>query len=216
MSRTGCSFAVAAVLLVGAIGWAAGVDVQVVAVSPGRYAVLAISGGAPITVEVGRTVEGVTVLKADRSSAVIRVHGVTKTLPLVAYHESTGGGTGEIITLRADGSGHFLASGAVNGAPMRFIVDTGATFLAIDRANAKRIGIDYRRGTPVQSMTVNGVVRGWRVTLDSVRVGDTTERHVVADVVDNDLLPEGLLGMSYLNRFDMQRQGQTLVLRRRN
>ena len=67
----------------------------------------------------------------------------------------------------------------------------------------------------MQSMTVNGAVRGWRVTLDSVQIGGATERDVDAIVVDNDYLPVGLLGMSYLNRFDMQRNGSTLVLRRR-
>ena len=155
-------------------------------------------------------------LSADRRGAVVRVNGVTRTLSLVAQRGSTGGGgSGDSVTLRADASGHFVASGAVNGTSVRFVVDTGATFTAIDRANAERIGIDYQRGTPVQSMTVNGVVRGWRVTLDSVQIGGTTERDVDAIVVDNDYLPFGLLGMSYLNRFDMQRNGSTLVLRRR-
>ena len=62
---------------------------------------------------------------------------------------------------------------------------------------------------------MNGVVNGWRVSLDSVRIGDMTVRDVDAMVVDNDTLPVGLLGMSFLGRFDMQRQGATLVLRRR-
>ena len=145
----------------------------------------------------------------------MRVNGVNRTLSLVAQRGSTGGGGGDSVTLRADEKGHFVTSGAVNGSSLRFVVDTGATLIAIDRANAERIGIDYERGTPVQSMTVNGAVRGWRVTLDSVQIGGTTERDVDAIVVDNDYLPFGLLGMSYLNRFDMQRNGSTLVLRRR-
>jgi aspartyl protease family protein len=67
----------------------------------------------------------------------------------------------------------------------------------------------------MKATTVNGVVQGWRVSLDTVRVGDTTVRDVDAMVVDNDTLPVGLLGMSFLGHFDMQRQGSILILRRR-
>ena len=56
-------------------------------------------------------------------------------------------------------------------------IGAGATFTAIDRQAAKRLGIDYRRGKPVASMTVNGIVNGWRVTLDSLQIGNTTERN---------------------------------------
>ncbi len=216
MSKPGSVLAIAAALLISAIGAAAEIDVQLVAVAPGLSADVAISGGAPITIEIGQTIEGVTVLSADRRGAVVRVNGVQRALTLVAQRGSTGGrGSADSVTLRADAAGHFVTSGAVNGTSVRFVVDTGATFTAIDRANAERIGIDYESGTPVQSMTVNGLVQGWRVTLDSIEVGGTTERDVDAIVVDNDYLAVGLLGMSYLNRFDMQRNGSTLVLRRR-
>ena len=82
------------------------------------------------------------------------------------------------------------------------------------RRDAQRLGVDYRRGTVTKTVTANGAVNGWRVSLASVRVGDATVRDVDAIVVDNDVLPIGLLGMSFLGRFDMQRQGTTLILRR--
>lgn len=176
---------------------------------------MVIAGGAPITIGVGETVEGVTLLSAERRGAVLRIGGVAKTLPLVAYRGSAAGVDQATLTLLADQAGHFIASGAVNGTSVRFIVDTGATLIALSRAQAQRIGLDYERGTPAQSWTPNGVVNGWRISLDSVRVGNTTEHDVAAIVVDHDSLPVGLLGMSFLNRFDMQRQGATLVLRRR-
>jgi aspartyl protease family protein len=206
--------AVAAALLVGA--GAAALEVDVVAVSPGFSADVSISGGSPITIEIGQTIEGVTVLSADRRGATLRMGGVTTTLPIVSSRGSIGASSSESVTLRADpASGHFVANGSVNGSAVRFIVDTGATLTALSRSHAVRIGIDYQRGVPVQSMTPNGVVNGWRVSLDSVSIGGATEREVDAIVVDNDALPFGLLGMSYLNRFDMQRQGATLVLKRR-
>ncbi len=204
-----------AALLVGSLAGTADSDVQVVAISPGSSADLVIGGGSPVTIEVGGTVEGVTLIEANRRSAVVRIHGVAKTLPLVAYRGSTSDDAAESLTLLADAGGHFMASGAVNGTPLRFIVDTGSTWTALSRAHADRIGLDYQSGAQVQSMTVNGVVRGWRVSLDSVRIGTTTERDVEAVVIDNETLPIGLLGMSFLNRFDMHRQGATLVLKRR-
>ena len=119
------------------------------------------------------------------------------------------------MTLLADGSGQFFTSGIVNGRSVRFVVDTGATLTTLSRTDAQRIGLDYRRGTPVRTTTANGVANGWRMSLDSVRVANTTVRDVDALVIDNETLPMGLLGMSFLGHFDMQRQGSTLVLRRR-
>lgn len=191
-------------------------DVQVVAITPGRSADVVIGRGAPVTIEVGETVDGVKLLRADKAGAVLSVDGVTRTLPLVAYTGSNEdpGGSGT-LTLSADARGQFITSGTVNGRSIRFIVDTGATLTTLSRTHAKRIGLDYRSGTPTRATTANGVVNGWRVSLDSVRVGDTTVHDVPAMVVDNDTLPLALLGMSFLDRFDIRRQGSTLVLRRR-
>jgi aspartyl protease family protein len=213
------AFPIAALLLSCALaGAAAAIDVQVVAVSPGSSADVTIDGIGPITIGVGETIEGVTVVSADRRGAVVRVGGATKTLPLVAYRAPSGGGGagsgGEMITLRADPSGHFLARGSINGKPVHFLVDTGATTVAICRADAERLGIDFRRGRPVIAETANGLGRGWRVRLASVSIGGTTVNDIEADVTDSSM-SVALLGMTFLNHFDMQRQGPILVLRRR-
>ena len=192
-------------------------DVRVVAVTPGRSAEVVIERGAPLTIEVGETVDGVKLLRADRSGAVLSVDGITKTLPLGEDPGSVGDAPASgTITLSADGHGQFFTSGTVNGRAVHFVVDTGATLTALSRADARRIGLDYRGGRPVQAITVNGAVHGWLMSLGSVRVGDVTEHNVDAIVVDNDTLPLALLGMSFLGRFDMHRQGASLVLRRRH
>lgn len=209
------SLAITALLFSCAISSAAAaVEVQVVGVSPGSSADVSIGGSPPITIGVGETIEGVTLISADRRGAVVRIGGATRTLPLVAYRGPTREGSGETITLRADAAGHFLANGLVNGKPVRFLVDTGATTVALSRPDAERLGIDYQRGTPTLSETANGLGRGWRVTLDSVSIGGTTVHDVQADVTDSSM-SVGLLGMTFLNHFDMERQGATLVLRRR-
>jgi len=93
------------------------------------------------------------------------------------------------------------------------MVDTGATLTAFSRTDATRLGIDYSHGKPAGSTTANGTVRGWVIVLPTMRVGDVTVRDVEAMVIDSEM-PFALLGMSFLNRFEMQRQGTTLVLRR--
>lgn len=189
-------------------------EVSVVAVKPGRSADIVIGGGAPLTLEVGETVEGVKLLRADGNGALLSVDGTTKRLPVVANPAAdAGASTG--VTLSADARGQFFASGAVNGRSVRFVVDTGATFTALSRTVAQRLGLDYRGGRPTKSMTANGVVKGWQVTLGTVRIGDLTEHSVEAVVFDNDALSVVLLGTNFLARFDMHRQGSTLVLRRR-
>ena len=191
-------------------------EVRVVAVTPGQSADVVIERRAPVTLDVGETVEGVKLLRVDGGGAVLSVDGITKRLPVVAVPASVGAANGSsTVTLSADARGHFFTSGAVNGRTVRFVVDTGASLTTLSRADAQRIGLHYRDGRPAKVMTVNGLVNGWRVSLGSVRVGDTTVRDVDAIVVDNDTLPVGLLGMSFLGHFDMQRQDSTLVLRRR-
>jgi aspartyl protease family protein len=196
-------------------------DVHVVAVTPGRSADLVIDG-APVTLEVGeQTAEGVKLLSADRDRAVVRVDGKTKTLSLVAARPGGAGGGGggsggsSTVVLSTDGGGHFTTRCHINGRPVPCLVDTGATETTLSTASADGIGLDYEDGIPTQAMTVNGMVAGWRVSLDSVRIGDVNVRGVDAIVVDNDSLPVVLLGMSFLGRFDMHRQGSTLTLRRR-
>jgi aspartyl protease family protein len=190
-------------------------DVSVVGLTPGQSAEIIIDGGPPVTIEVGEAIEGVRLLDTEADGAVLRIDGVTKTLPLVAHQPGAGDAErGGSVTLSADARGHFVTRGTVNGRPVEFLVDTGATLTTLSRDDAKRIGLEYEDGTPIRSRTANGVVQGWRVSLDTVRVGDATVRDVAAMVIDTNL-GVGLLGMSFLDRFDIVRRGSTLVLQRR-
>ena len=191
-------------------------DVRVVAITPGRSAQVVIDGRDPIAIDVGQTIDGVKVLGVDSQGAVVSVAGKTRTVSLEPLESGSGvasAGDSGSVTLTADPSGHFSTSGAVNGKPVHFLVDTGATLVAVSRSQADRLRIDYRRGTPTVSMTANGAVRGWLVTFASVRVGNVTVRGVEGIVVDGQM-SSTLLGMSFLNSFDMNRRGRQLVLRR--
>ena len=118
------------------------------------------------------------------------------------------------VVLAADTRGHFLAEGSINGGSMRFILDTGATAIALPAADAVRLGLDYRKGRPALIQTANGPAPAWRVKLDSVRVGGIELNNVDALVLEQGL-DVALLGMTFLNRVDMQRSGETMTLRRR-
>lgn len=195
---------------------AAAADVSLAGVF-GAKAVLVIDGGAPRTLGVGaRSPEGVKLLSIEGDSAWVDIDGRRVKLRIgenVASSRSEGGGA-QPVHLNADKQGHFLAEGSINGAGVRFMVDTGATVIALGRSDAKRANIDMTRARAMQVQTANGVVRAWQVKLHSVKLGSMTLSDVDAAVMDTDM-PRVLLGMSFLNRMDMQRSGQIMTLRQR-
>lgn len=191
-------------------------DIELVGVL-GRKAVLVVNGGTPRTLSVGeRTREGVKLLEVYADVAVIEVDGRSRRLVLgrAPVHLAHTEKSQAEISLFADSQGHHVANGTINGAPVRFLVDTGASLVSLGSSDAKRAGIDYRRGVPARAQTASGPVGAWRVRLENVRVGDIVLQGVDGLVHENDL-PFVLLGMSFLNRMDMQRDGERLVLRRR-
>lgn len=191
------------------------VDVGLAGVFPGK-ALLTIDGGAPRTVTVGTTTgEGVKVLSVDSDTATIEADGKKRILRVgqnVASRSS--GEAGATASLTADGSGHFITTGSINGTAVRFLVDTGATMISLGAGEARRIGIDASKGQLAMVSTANGQAPVVRVKLDTVRVGDIVLNNVDALVHQQDL-PLALLGMSFLNRMEMQREGSTMTLKKR-
>jgi len=97
---------------------------------------------------------------------------------------------------------------------VRFMLDTGATSIGIGEPEAKRLGIAYQQGTLSQGRTANGTVTMWIVRLASVRIGDVEVRDVEASVLPA-AMPYILLGNSFLSRFSMRKDADTMVLERR-
>jgi aspartyl protease family protein len=135
----------------------------------------------------------------------------------MGQHAESAALTGSLpsVSIAADGNGHFTAEGQVNGAHVRFLVDTGATLVTLPASEAKRLGIDYKRGQQAVSQTANGQVLVYRVRLASVSVGGMTIRDVDAVVNDAPGMDVSLLGMSFLNRTEMRREGANLTLTKR-
>lgn len=195
---------------------ASATDVSLVGLYAGK-ALVVIDGGRPQPIPVDSTIQGVKLLAIeDGGVAHFLVDGRRHRLTVGQHAVSAGNDVREAasVTLTADQKGHFYTIGTVNGAPMRFLVDTGATLIAMGKTDADHANIDYRKGTPGTSMTANGPARIWKVTLNSVRVGDVMLNQVDAAVHEQDL-PIVLLGMSFLNRMTMKRDGQTMTLKKR-
>lgn len=192
-----------------------GAEVGLAGLFPGKV-LLTINGGVPRIVAVGaKTEEGVRVLSVDGETAVLEVDGKKRVLRVgqnVASQPSASRPATAVLT--ADGRGHFLTTGTVNGSSIRFLVDTGASVISLGAADARRIGIDASKGERGMSNTANGTIWVSRVRLDTVRIGDIVLNNVEASVSEHDL-PFALLGMSFLNRMEMQRDGQTMTLRKR-
>ena len=188
-------------------------EVALIGVIGDKAAVLALDGGEPKTVKVGQSWRGITVLAVEKDRATIEVDGKKRVLERGQYYSSGGAAGGRAkATLSADPRGHFFVDGAVNGVPVRFVVDTGATLVSLPRQDAERLGIDYRSGRRGTSRTANGPAPVYLVKLDSVKVGGIELHSVDALVHEGGGLDQALLGMSFLNRLEMQRDGATMTL----
>ncbi len=184
----------------------------------GTKALLIVDGSAPKSVAPGETHQGVKVVSASGDSAVVEVKGQRVNLRVGDAPASVGtkanGAAGTRIVLPVGSGGHFMSAGKINGREVNFMVDTGATMVALAVADAERIGLNYKSGQAMQANTANGVSQAWHVKLGSVRIGDVEVHDVDAAVVPQGM-PFVLLGNSFLNRFKMQRDAGQMTLERR-
>lgn len=187
--------------------------------SMGSKALLVVNGSAPKAVAAGDSFSGVKVISVSPGEAVIEVGGKRQTVSMggapVNFKGSAGGmgGASQIVLTAGDG-GHFFTVGSVNGQAVRFLVDTGASSVSIGRADAERLGIRLQNARPVTLNTANGTASGYLITLNSVRVQDVEIYNVEAVVMPMSM-PTVLLGNSFLSRFQMKRENDTLTLDRR-
>jgi clan AA aspartic protease (TIGR02281 family) len=113
--------------------------------------------------------------------------------------------------LQRNRAGHYVARGEINGKPVVFLIDTGATHVSLPLPVARRLQLPL--GAPRLAKTANGNVRTWRARLDKVDLGGLRVRDVPAVVLPNLSGEEILLGMSYLRHFELVQRGNTLTLR---
>ncbi|MFI4923045.1 MAG: TIGR02281 family clan AA aspartic protease [Burkholderiales bacterium] len=191
-------------------------DVNVIGLFTGK-AVVVIDGGKPRTMSAGQTSpEGVKLISADSESAEFEIAGKRQVLGLGQGISSNFAPTeNSSVTLTADASGHFVTDGSINGATVKLLIDTGASMISLNSSEAKRIGLNYLNGQHGQVSTANGLVPVYKVKLDTVKIGDITLNNVDALVHEGDNLPIVLMGMSFLNRVEMKREGSQMTLIKR-
>lgn len=184
----------------------------------GANKAILVIDGAMHTVAVGTTVKGVTLrgLKADE--ATVLIGGQPFALRMGASPVSLGGasvgGSGSEIVLPMGPGGHFMARGSINGQSVNFMVDTGATTIAMGQAEARRLNLQYSGGARGMAHTAGGNVPMHEVSLRSVRIGDVEVYGLAAAVVPADM-PYILLGNNFLSRFSMRREGDTMRLEKK-
>lgn len=182
----------------------------------GTKALLIVNNGAPKGVGAGESHQGVKVVAVGKDEAMVEISGARRTLHLGEAPVSVGSKSGgKRVVLTADSRGHFINSGTINGSVMQYMVDTGASTVAIGRPDAERMGLKYLSGQPVRMSTANGVAQGWRMKLDSVRIGDV-EVFGVEAIVTPQSMPFVLLGNSFLTEFQMTRTNDQMVLEKRH
>lgn len=190
-----------------------GFDIEAKMLAQGS-AILVIDGKQHMLREGTRSPEGVLLVSADGKQAVLEIEGKRKTISLSRGIVNQFK-TAEKTEIRiASGKGrHYQTKGLINGTPVDFLVDTGATTIAMNHFEAERLGIDYRSGTFINVNTANGIVTAFLVTLPSVSVGNIVVHQVPAAVSSTDSPSIVLLGNSYLGKVDLKIDQGVLVLK---
>ena len=209
--------ALGAGLLTSALGHA-GAQTVTLGGTLGDKAVLVIDG-VPRTLSRGAMHAGVKLVSVSGSEAEVEVANRRVTLQLGGAQlkfdaAGNASGAGNQIVMTAGSGGHFSSAGSINGQPVIFLVDTGATYIALSQTEADRLGVRYRDGQRGMAQTANGPVPVHRARLASVRIGDVQVFDVEATVVPMQM-DQILLGNSFLLRFQMKRENDTLTLVKR-
>ena len=191
-------------------------EVSVIALFKDR-AVLKVDG-VRVVLNVGeKTEQGLRLVRANSEQAVVEVNGVSETLTVgTEISASFAPPPAREVQVFRDSNGMYFVTGSINGHISEFLIDTGASQMALNAAQAKRLGLNFRyEGDPTQVQTASGLVNAYLVKLKSVRVGDIEVKDVRAFVIDGAYPTTVLLGMSFLERVDLQRTGEVMLIRKK-
>lgn len=192
-------------------------QVRVLALFPEK-AMLEIDGKRRILKAGQTSPEGVQLVAANAREATVSWGGQERVLhPGGSVSANYAAVTRQEVRIVRDNRGSYTTSGTINGRATDFLVDTGANGVAMSVAHARALGIPYQlTGTPIQVGTAGGVVSGYRVVLDKVRIGAVELNQVSGVVIEADTSLRVLLGMSFLQRLDISQTDNIMVLRERH
>jgi len=192
-------------------------DIHVVALFKDR-AIVMIDGNKRLLRTGDSSPEGIKLVSADSVGAVFEYRGRTLERQLdgrVHAAAESPKGHDDVLIFR-DRWGMFKTVGSINGLPVKFLVDTGASSVAMNSAQARRLGIDFRvQGESIYVSTASDVTQAYQLKLDVVKVGSIQLRNVTAVVMDGAQPTDVLLGMSFLGHVEMINKSDKLILRRK-
>ncbi|WP_235189811.1 TIGR02281 family clan AA aspartic protease [Porticoccus hydrocarbonoclasticus] len=182
----------------------------------GGSAVLVINGKQHLLKQGQTSPEGVTLLESNSQQAVLLVDGKRLSLGLsdrisASFHAAE---KAEVRIPRAE-NGHYYVSGYINGRPVDFMVDTGASAVAMNMHDARRLGVNFRRGIKGNASTAGGIVNTYHVDLDKLSIGNIAVHQVRSTVVIGNFPAQVLLGNSFLSQIEMSEEAGVLVMRKK-
>jgi aspartyl protease family protein len=177
-------------------------------------AVLLIDGKRHILTVGERTLEGVKLISADSKQAVIEIRGKRHTHTLGSQiSASFAQGSTKRVSIYRNPKGMFTTVGSINGLPVNFLVDTGASAIAMSTLEARRLGLNYKmEGKKIVVRTASGLSSAYAVKLNVVKLGDIVQHNVDATVINSDEPATVLLGMSYLGHLNITNEGTVMHL----
>ena len=182
--------------------------------SIGRSSVQTIINGSTVrNLQIGEaTPEGVKLESIEGDSAIFQVDGRLIRLGI-------GQSVSPDITIRMTPDGAFRLTVYLNGVPLRAVIDTGASAVAISSATARQLGIDYLKGSRGVTHTANGTVPAYRVTISRIQIGEIVVPNVLGTVTEGTTVSKDvdvLLGNSFLQHVELQRSRDLMTIRRAN
>ena len=183
-------------------------------------AMLSVDGGKAKIIKKGDSYKGVRLLSSNTDQAVVEINGQKEVLTLnstVALSEDldTKIKPKASIQLRADKEGFFRSNGEINGRSLNFLVDTGANLVVLSSDQANRIGLEYRNGTPSYAVTASGTTPMYAIQIPKISFGGLELTNIEAGVIEGSFPVIPLLGMTFLSRLNMTRNGNIMKLTKR-
>ncbi|MDR1647304.1 MAG: TIGR02281 family clan AA aspartic protease [Zoogloeaceae bacterium] len=178
-------------------------------------AIVSIDGAPPRILAPGQEHLGVKIISTQGETVTMLIDGKQRVMRIGQNAVAEINDVDASVTLIADSRGHFMSEGAINGVGIRFMVDTGATTVALGASDAKKLRLNLETAQRGYVDTANGQVVAFFLKLHTVRVGTIVLHNVDCSVNPKEDLPYALLGMSFLNRVNMTREGDNMTLKRR-
>lgn len=179
-------------------------------------AMLVIDGNQKL-LKKGQKYNGVKLISSDSEAVVLEMHGQQKKFKLgseitTSFKKQD---PGKELVVWKDMYDMFRIHGSINNYSVHFLIDTGASSIALNSNTASRVGLDYKKGTPMQASTASGISKGYRITLDKVKIGHILLYNIEAAVLEGSFPTEILLGQTFLSRIHMTRDGDKMKLRKK-